>query len=395
MATHIGIGFSQNMNVEIAARDAAFDAKTNLGKDKIDLAIVFSTTHYNPNISSPIIQKILNNTNIIGSSTAGIILTDSIEMRGIGILTINTDEIALGINLVEDLNSQSPKNAGAMLARNCLQNFAQQPRHAFLFFADTSLQNNSEFLKGLQEMLGNVFPVIGAGSSDDFHYEDNFQFYQDRILSNSAVGLIIGGHANVSISAQHGWRPLGKPRMITKAEGSVIKEIDGKRATAIFEEYFGEATKNVPNFQLEQTTILYPLGIQIEGSYEYLLRNAVDTTQDGGIVCQGEVPLNSEVHIMISNKESCMQAAYQAAKEAHKNLLGKKAKLVLILESMTRLKLLGRSASLERDLIKDFFGPNVPIIGMYTNGEFCPFQTVEHFVKPHFQNKSVIIMAIS
>jgi len=98
---------------------------------------------------------------------------------------------------------------------------------------------------------------------------------------------------------------------------------------------------------------------------------------------------------MIGNKDSCKQAAFEAAQEAHQNLLGKAPKLIIILESMTRLKLLSRTAFQEVIKIKEVFGLNVPIIGMYANGEICPLQSSERFKKPHLQNESIVILAIS
>ncbi|MCK5178452.1 MAG: FIST C-terminal domain-containing protein, partial [Candidatus Omnitrophica bacterium] len=98
---------------------------------------------------------------------------------------------------------------------------------------------------------------------------------------------------------------------------------------------------------------------------------------------------------MISNKDSCKQAAIDAAEEVKKGLLGKKPKLILIFESMARLKLLGRMAFEEIENIKHIFGESVPIIGMYSNGEICPFQTVEKFKKPYLLNESIVVIAIS
>ena len=62
---------------------------------------------------------------------------------------------------------------------------------------------------------------------------------------------------------------------------------------------------------------------------------------------------------------------------------------------MARLKLLGRMAYEEIKSIKNIFGENVPLIGMYTNGEIGPFQTVEKFRKPYLLNESIVILAIS
>ena len=395
MATQIGIGFSQSIDAETAARDAAFDSKTNLNADRIDIALVFSTIHYDPQQTVPILQAVLNETRMIGCSTAGIILSSAIETRGIAVLTVSSDEIKFGAGSVENLNTQDIHRAGNVLARDTLSDFGRHARQAFLFFFDGHLANNSILLKGIQEILGNVFPILGAGSCDNFHFLDTFQIFQDNILSDAATGLIIGGNANVSVGCHHGWRPLGKPRIIDKAEGNTIKVISGKKASNLYQEYFGDEAKGLHSNQFDQMSILYPLGIFVEGSNEYLLRNAVDIQSDGSIVCQGDVPEGAEVHIMIGNKESCKQAAIEAAEDAKKGLLGKKSKLVIIFESMARLKLLGRMAFEEIENIRHVFGASVPLIGMYANGEVSPFQTVEKFKKPYLLNESIVVLAIS
>lgn len=97
---------------------------------------------------------------------------------------------------------------------------------------------------------------------------------------------------------------------------------------------------------------------------------------------------------MIGNKDSCKQAAFEAAQEAQNDLRGKAPKLILIIESMARLKLLGRTAIEEVFKIKEVFGDDVPIFGMYSNGEISPLQLVEKFKRPHIQNESIVILAI-
>ncbi len=395
MSTHIGIGFSRHVDSQQAAKEAAFQSKTNLGADRIDATLVLSTVHYDPRVSVPVIREILNNDKMIGCSTAGIILSQSIETRGIAVLTITSEDMKFGAGCVENIHALDTSQAGAEFAGSCLKDFGKHGRQIFVFFVDSHLKNVSPLLRSLQEVLGSIFPVVGAGSCDDFHFGDSFQIFQDKILKNAATGLIMGGHMQVGVGARHGWRPLGKPRLIDKADRNVIKSIDGKLAYHIYEEYLGEETKGLRSNRLGQTAILYPLGISIEGSKEYLLRNAVDIKQDGSIVCQGDIFQGAEVHLMIGNKDSCKQAAFEAAQEAQQNLLGKAPQLIIILESMTRLKLLGRTAFQEVLKIKEVFGLKVPLIGMYANGEICPLQSNERFKKPHLQNESIVILAIS
>ncbi len=395
MGTHIGIGFSQEIDTQLATQQAAAQSRANLPPGKIDIAIVFSTTHYNPQEIALELHSSFRETKIIGCSTAGIILPNAVKTRGISVLSIQSDSMFFGAGAVNNLNKTDTHKAGNLLARETLANFGRHSRQTFLFFIDGQTVNNSSFLKGLQEILGNVFPILGAGSCDNFKFSNTFQIFENNALSQSATGLLIGGHATIGVGCRHGWSPLGKPRTIDNVQGNIIKIINGKAAYELYREYFEEESENLRSNQLDKMSILYPLGIFVEGSQEYLLRNAVEILEDGSIVCQGDIPEGGEVHIMIGNKDSCQQAAIQAAEESEKALAGKKAKLVIVLESMTRLKLLGRLASEEITEISRVFGTDVPLIGMYTNGEIGPFQTIEKFKKPYLLNESIIVLAIA
>ncbi len=395
MPIGIGIGFSQHIEAKEAAEEALKEAVTKSGLKTPRIALLLSTVQYSPDIVINTIKKYLPNTNVIGCSTAGIILEDSIKTRGIAILFLDSEDIKYGLSAIEDLTAQGLEQSGALLAQNSLKEFGAHGRQAFLFFMDGRMENNSLLIKGLQNVFGNIFPIVGAGTSDDFTFNKTFQFYQDKVLKNSAVGIILGGAVNISVASRHGWRPLGKPRMITESYSNVIKTINHQNAVTLYEEYLGKNSNDIRAQQLGKTALLYPLGLHEQASQEYLLRNPIEVLNDGSIVCQGDVPTGSVVHVMIGNKDSCQQAAYEAASEAKKNLLGKEAKLIIVIESMARLKLLGRGAFKEIEEIKSLFPKNTPIIGLYAHGEVCPFKTTDKFKKPLLQNESITVLAVS
>lgn len=356
--------------------------------------MLLSTGHYDPHQSVPVVCEVLRNPRMIGCSTAGIILSNSIETRGVAVLAIASDEIEFGGGCVEHIDTMTPQDTGMELAQRCRDDLGEHGRQIFVFFVDSRLKNVSPLLKSIQGALGNIFPVIGAGSCTNPQFNDTFQIYRNRVLTNAVSGVIMGGHMSVGVGSQHGWRPLGKPRTISGAAGNVIQSIDGKPAYNIYEEYFAEEAGQLRAQHSGQMAILYPLGIFIEESRNYLLRNAVDILSDGSIVCQGDIPQGARIHIMIGNKDSCKEAARMAAEEARQNLLGKDPKLIIVLESMSRLKLLGRMAFQEIVKIKEAFGSRVPIIGMYANGEVSPLQSTERFKRPHLQNGSITVLAI-
>lgn len=394
MRIQTGIGFSKDLNDEAAVKQAAMDAKKSIEFGTIDLAIIFATAHYDLSRIQKITQRILNSKRTIGSTTAGIILENSIETHGVAILTISSEDMIFGAGHLEVDKTIEPYDIGKNLTQECLNDFQSESRHLFLYFIDGRIQGNNQIIKGMQDMLGNISSFVGVGSSDDFHFQDNFQLHNDKIIKNSCCGLFVGGRIHIGISGKHGWKPLGKPRIIEKATDNIVHQISGQKASSIYDHYLKEEIKNISKNQFEQISILYPLGIHIPGSDEYLLRNVLSIKPDGSLICQGDIPVGSQVHLMISNKDICRKAANEAAIEAKKNLLGKEPRLLLIFESMARLKLLGRSAFYEIKEIRTHFPANIPIFGMYSNGEMYPFQTIEKYKKTHRQNESIVIIAI-
>ena len=341
------------------------------------------------------ITKILQPNKIVGSSTAGIIVTDKVSPQGVAVLAINSEDIHFTTTVLPDIAGKDMRTMGFQMARNLSIEHKNPGRQILTVFSDGGLTNGASFTFGAKEVLGNTTPVVGAISSDNFAFKKTAQFYQQQILSNSAVGILMGGPISIAIGSKHGWKPLGKPRTIDKVEGCVIKTIDGKPAAMLYENYFGEDAKSLKESRLGAMAILYPMGIYLEEERYYLLRNAIDILDDGSIVCQGEVPEGSEMHLMIGSKDSCKQAAMDAALEVREGLSGRQAKLILIIESMTRYKLLGRTAIQEIQIIKDVLGYTTPMIGMYSAGEIAPFQSIDQSKNTHLQNESIVIIAIS
>lgn len=395
----IGIGFSNDIDAKTAAREAAIDAKAKLGQThtKIDFAFVFSTIHYPPNETIEFIETVLKTKRLIGCSTAGIILPGRSETRGISVIALASDEIHFGCGRIGHLESEDLYSSGLIFGRQVLKDFGTFTRQVFCFFLESRVHAPSPFLKGLQEIMGNVFPMIGGGSCDDFNFSKSFQIFGGSSFTNGAVGLLLGSHGGITIGigGRHGWRPLGKPRFVDESQGNIIKTISGKRAASLYEEYFEKDASKLAEDRLGRLSLLYPLGIKVEDGQQYLLRNVIEILKDGSsIVCQGDTPQGSEIHIMIGNKDSCQTAAVEAAQEAKEKLGGRQAKFVIVIESLARLKLLGRSASKEISKIQGVFGEDVPLFGMYSHGEIFPFRMAEKYSRPHFQNETVVILAV-
>jgi len=392
MPNKIAIAFSHVTDPQEAAYQAAASVRTQLNAVSPELVVLFACPGYTGSETLDVIHTVLRPHKVVGSSAAGIILSDGVFTRGIAILAVISDEMTFGIAASRAASDGDLRAIGFEWARKLHTDFKGQKHHACLMFTALGMQNNSQFIHGAQEVLGSGFPLLGAVSNRDPKLKKECQFHQKDIFTQNAVGLLVGG-SNAAIGTKHGFKPLGKPRAITKVSNNVIHEIDGKPATHIYEEFLGPQAqvsgKGVPSH-----VSLYPLGIWMEGQGQYLLKNAVDILVDGSIVCQGEVPLGAEVHLMISNRDALKQSATDAAAQVKDGLGGRQAKLIIIIESAARHQILKNSAFVEVRAIKDVLGYTTPIIGMYAPAEIVPLVPGKGISDAYIQNESISILAI-
>lgn len=120
-------------------------------------------------------------------------------------------------------------------------------------------------------------------------------------------------------------------------------------------------------------------------------------------MCQGDIPVGSQIRLMIGTQESCLLATQQAAQEAKMSMissgLGLEYKdripdIMFVFDSISRYILLRRNAIQELNIIKEVVGENTPIIGLYTYGEQAPLKAVSYHGQSHFHNQTITIVGL-
>ncbi|MCK5215315.1 MAG: FIST C-terminal domain-containing protein [Candidatus Omnitrophica bacterium] len=395
MAHSAGIGFSQQPDTIVATQEAIDEAKERFNSNHIDIVLFFHTVHYDAKTISSALYTDSDRAQVIGSSTAGIILPDRVETRGIAVLIIGSDYIRFQSHCASHLKLQNLAAAGKTLAEKASLETPPSQRKLFLLLVDGLISDISSLIAGAKTFLGPSFPVIGSGSSDNFRFQKTYQSFNNKALTDSATGVLMTGEFKYGGACRHGCRPLGKPRKITKTTGNIINQIDKKNAFHIFEEYFEGDADQIRQGILGYINLRYPLGIYSAAKQEYLLRNVLDILDDDSIVCQDTVLKDKEIHIMSGNVDTYLQAAVEAAKSVKTQLEGKEPSLILIFESLTRYKLLGKAIHQETQLIQQVLGKNSPLLGMYSFGEIFTSYMAENFGQTQLQNGSILIFALS
>lgn len=392
MSTFVGIGISEKKDPFLAASEAAKLALYQLHHKEITLGILFSTIHFADKRLLEGIAYALGDIKLIGCSGAALISSGVIRKYGVGLMLISSDKIKFGIAATDNINAKGARDAGEEFAQQALKNLGITQRDLALIFSDGLVENGSDLLHGIKDILGLSFPIFGVSSADNLRFVKTFQYFNGTLMTNSIVGAVFAGEKLFGMGLRHGWKPLGKPHTITEVKGNVIKKIEGKPAVAIYEEYFGKSREEIRQ-SLIRMSIYYPLGLYVPGETEYLLRNALRIDEDGGLVCQGDASEGNEVRLMMGTKDWALEAATQAAQEAKSTLKDKTIKAALIFESVSRNKLLGRLTEQELERIKEVLG-DIPILGICTYGEQAPLKSLEHYGETYVHNETLAILTI-
>jgi len=391
---NISFGFSQTKDHIRAANEAVGQAMIGLGNIPADLAVIFTTIEF----THPVVLKTANNLlgeiPVLGCSTLGIMTGKGIFKHGFAILLIALSRhMFLNVASVRDINKRTSLIAGKELGEKLLYGCKNVRRNLSIIFSDGLISDATNLVNGLQENLGRSFPLVGAGASDNFTFKKTFQYFNKELLSESCCGALFGGGINFGHGIKHGWKPLGKIRSVTNSRGNVVKDIDGRPAVKLYEDYLAKDAPELAR-ELRRISIFYPIGIYLPGEREYLLRNVISIKDDGSLVTQGDIPQDSKIRLMIGTKDSCLEATAESCADAKKNLMGQKARFVMVFDSASRFSLLGRQCVRELEIIKEAFGEELPLIGIYTYGEQAPLKSLNYLGRSYCHNQSINVLAV-
>ena len=373
MAIHAGVGLSKIEDAREAGSEATKEALTAAGIDRADVVIVFASVAFNQEELIAGIREASGTALIVGCTDAGEITSVGPSQKSVALMVIQSDVIRFKGGLGPNIKNGA-REAGQSVARS-VREAAEEPLRSFIMFPDVLAGNGADTVRGVLDVLGEHFPVVGGAPGDDFLFQKTYQYLNDEVTSGAVGGLGLSGKFSMGIGVRHGWMPIGMPMKVTKAEGAVLHELDGRPAISIYEDYFGERAKELRKEALARMAITYPIGLKIpEYTDEYLIRDPITVDEHGAITCAAEVPEGSEVRLMIGSREKAIDAAKEAAQHMMHEFEMDHAqpKFVLMFNCIAREKLYGARANEEIQAVLDVIGRTTPLLGFYTYGEQAP-----------------------
>ena len=303
------------------------------------------------NITS-IVHKKLPDANVIGTTTDGEIIND----------TVTTHKIIISATLFEKSTIQSAAvsfetNSYDMGCEIAKKLYRDDAKVMILFTTGLSL-NGDEFLKGVKSVLKKGCIVSGGMAGDNGTFVQTYVSHQNSVLKQGVVGAVLCGEELYSKSQyQLGWRAVGLPMTVTKSEDNRVYEIDKKPIITVYEKYFGETVSN----KLPKIGIEIPLMIEKNGLK--IARGCIKRFDDGSLLFAGNVQEGEIVHFGIGSIDMILKETATVCIDFMKSFT---PETVFIYSCMARRRLLKNETSFELKRLTK----KCSVTGFFGNAEF-------------------------
>jgi hypothetical protein len=403
VATKAGVGMSYHHNPTVAGREAAEQALEKTGVSKPDFVFMFASISYDQHSLLRAVRETTGGAPLTGCSAQGTINGDDADESNFSVLVtaISSDDLQWHNGVAAGLEAD-PRAVGQRVAKDLMPHLSADTIGLFVFpdgLYDFVVATNTldKFFAGLKENLPSerFLPMWGGGANNSFDVEETYQYCDDEVISGGVSYALLSGKVQAGWAISHGCIPIGGERIVTRSEGNVIYEIDGKPATEVLKEY-------LPEHALIDDRDWLPYAVSLSLSFkapsymkdeEYVVRGVPAVRMaDGSVAVQSEVKEGTSVWLSSRDKEKITTGFDRMSAQIKDQLGGEKPKLVFQFECGTRGKYMFREQE-KLQILRRFrqsLDPDAPWVGFYCAGEIGPVE--EHNLRHLYTS---VVLALS
>ena len=295
------------MNV-VMARWAAADGWTFEGPVdglKPDWILYFGATSCLEDPREPVreMQRRFPGAICSGCSTAGEISGDHVEDDAIVAVLVRFSQVRLRAAAGVLKGEGQSQSVGRTVAGQLV---AADLRHV-LVLSDGLLINGTQLVAGFREALPEHVMLTGGLAGDGTRFGRTLSGLGPQVRSGQVVALgFYGAALRVGYGSAGGWESFGPRRLITKAAGNVLYELDGQPALALYKRYLGERAEGLP-----ATGLLFPLELLPDATASSgLVRTilAVDESAQS-LTFAGDMPQGQYARLMSASQQGIVAGA--------------------------------------------------------------------------------------
>jgi hypothetical protein len=303
---------------------------------------------------------------LVGCSTSGEIAGAHVFDASISVAVARFNQTRLRRALTEVTGPADSRAAGERLA-------AQLPSsglRAVFLLSDGLNVDGAPLVEGLSGALPPGVAITGGLAGDGNRFQSTWVLDGARPVQRhvSAVGLY-GERLHVNHGCDGGWSDFGPDRHITRSEGHIVYELDGKPALDWYRTYLGERAGG-----LRETALLFPMSIRQPGATgDALVRTilGIDEARKS-LTFTGDMPEGAVARMMRTNYDNLIDSAHHAVWQAARGLSSGEAPLVISVSGVGRRLVLGERTDEEVETVVDVAPARAGHVGFYSYGEISP-----------------------
>lgn len=334
------------------------------------LAVVFGAPGYlkSPEKINQLVRR-YPRSRVVGCSTAGEILGTSLSDGTLVVAVVAFEKTEVASAFAAVSRPEESFEAGARIA----QQLNDASLRGVLVLSDGLKVNGSELVRGLNSVFNPGVVVTGglAGDGDRFQLTWVIKDGQPRSGFITAVGFY-GDHVRIGHGSKGGWDTFGPERRVTKSNGSVLYELDGKPALQLYKQYLGDLASGLP-----ATALLFPLALRSDPSDEnQVVRTVLGVDERAqSMTFAGDIPQGCLAQLMKASLDRLIDGASEAALMTRRNYQSEQhgQTLSLAISCVGRRLILGERAEDELEAALEVLPKGAEQIGFYSYGEISPY----------------------
>ncbi len=268
-------------------------------------------------------REYFGHTPFLGSTSCMGVMTEkgfcSRDGCGLGLLALDDRQGAYGIGAVPMGNN--PQQAAGEAVEKALENAGRAGEMPALVWLAAAPGQEEAVLRGIESVLGGDVPVLGGSSADNEVTGGWKQIAGGEVFDDAVVVVAMFPSVPVSHAFHSGYVPTRHTGTVTRANGRLLMEIDGRPAAEVYNDWTGGVVADFLNGggNVLALTTLYPLGrmaVAIDGVPCYALSHPDSVTPEGFLTLFSEVQEGEQITLMSGSVDSLTSRAGRVAADA-------------------------------------------------------------------------------
>jgi len=380
-----GVGYSDLSKSYECGKVAASTAmaQAGLSKGEADCCMVFCTSRHDPKLFTDGLKSVIGESRFIGGYTNGASTNDASGYDGFqGIVGVfQSATVSIDLFLEEGIAFNEEK-VGQNLARQILSSDLPEDVQMLIFFDAVNRQKGyfqmnygTPFVKGMDKVLPSWPKVAGARFLGDMSFKPTYQWFENRLVQNSATAMIFKGDITMDVEIMHGCTPASAYHTITKTDGATILEINDIPALVFMEQLFGaELAQDFEQLKFF-VTVGKNLGDKWGGfdAHNYVNRMCVGIDKKRGGLRMAEIDIVPGSEIQFMRRGYNMDYVEQQTSDIISRIIKQNRKPIFALY----LNCAGRAATYSENTEEDTayiskaIDGRFPMLGIYEAGELA------------------------